>query len=49
MLLDAALEQFMMHQGERLPVVKTVEDPVLLGAVTKTSLLDAYARLSGAA
>ncbi|MBK4737711.1 ClcB-like voltage-gated chloride channel protein [Noviherbaspirillum pedocola] len=49
MLLDAALEQFLMHQGERLPAVKSMDDPVLLGAVTKTSLLDAYARLSGAA
>jgi CIC family chloride channel protein len=49
MRLDAALEQFLMHQGERLPAVKSMDDPVLLGAVTKSSLLDAYARLSGAA
>jgi CIC family chloride channel protein len=48
MRLDAALEQFLSHQGERLPAVKSPDDPVLLGAVTKTSLLDAYARLSGA-
>jgi CIC family chloride channel protein len=47
MPLDAALEHFMLHQGERLPVVKSQADPVLLGAVTKTSLLAAYVRLSG--
>jgi CIC family chloride channel protein len=47
MSLGAALEHFMTHQGERLPVVRAADDPVLLGAVHKTSLLDAYVRLSG--
>jgi CIC family chloride channel protein len=47
--LGTALEHFMTHQGERLPVVRAVDDPVLLGAVHKTSLLDAYVRLSGGA
>ena len=47
MSLGSALEHFMMHQGERLPVVRALDDPVLLGAVHKTSLLDAYVRLSG--
>jgi CIC family chloride channel protein len=47
MSLDSALEYFMTHQGERLPVVRAIDDPVLLGAVHKTSLLDAYVRLSG--
>jgi len=47
MSLDSALEYFMTHQGERLPVVRAGDDPVLLGAVHKTSLLDAYVRLSG--
>ena len=47
MSLGNALEHFMTHQGERLPVVRAADDPVLLGAVHKTSLLDAYVRLSG--
>lgn len=47
MSLGSALEHFMTHQGERLPVVRALDDPVLLGAVHKTSLLDAYVRLSG--
>ena len=47
MSLGTALEYFMTHQGERLPVVRAADDPVLLGAVHKTSLLDAYVRLSG--
>lgn len=47
MSLGTALEHFMTHQGERLPVVRSADDPVLLGAVHKTSLLDAYVRLSG--
>ncbi len=47
MSLGNALEHFMTHQGERLPVVRADDDPVLLGAVHKTSLLDAYVRLSG--
>ena len=47
MSLASALEHFMTHQGERLPVVRALDDPVLLGAVHKTSLLDAYVRLSG--
>ena len=45
MSLDQALQHFLQHQGERLPIVRTLADPELLGAIDKTSLLDAYARL----
>ena len=45
MSLSAALQSFMDHQGERLPVVRSSADPELLGAVYKTSLLDAYCKL----
>lgn len=45
MTLGEAYRQFLAHHGERLPVVQDVDDPVLLGAVYKTALLDAYARL----
>jgi CIC family chloride channel protein len=43
--LDEALQVFLEHQGERLPVVASREKPLLLGTVYKTSLLDAYYRL----
>jgi len=46
MSLGEALERFMLHRGERLPIVQSADDPVLLGAIYKTSLLDAYYRLS---
>jgi CIC family chloride channel protein len=46
MSLSEALQRFMVHQGERLPIVQGTKDPVLLGAIYKTSLLDAYHRLS---
>lgn len=45
MTLADAFEQFLAHHGERLPVVQSLADPLLLGAVYKTALLDAYARL----
>ncbi|MGZ5198165.1 MAG: ClcB-like voltage-gated chloride channel protein [Telluria sp.] len=45
MALPEAFEQFLAHHGERLPVVQSIEDPLLLGVVYKTALLDAYARL----
>ncbi len=45
MSLGKALELFLDHQGERLPIVRSEKDPVLLGAVYKSSLLDAYFRL----
>jgi CIC family chloride channel protein len=45
MALGEAFEQFLAHHGERLPVVQGVADPLLLGVVYKTALLDAYARL----
>ncbi|MCY0387820.1 ClcB-like voltage-gated chloride channel protein [Robbsia sp. Bb-Pol-6] len=45
MSLAAGLERFIAHQGERLPAVRSLAEPVLLGAVYKTSLLDAYFRL----
>jgi CIC family chloride channel protein len=46
MSLGQALQCFMAHHGERLPVVQSVDDPILLGASYKSSLLDAYYRLS---
>ncbi|GGI53936.1 ClcB-like voltage-gated chloride channel protein [Oxalicibacterium solurbis] len=46
MSLSEALQRFLTHQGERLPIVQSSTDPVLLGAIYKTSLLDAYYRLS---
>ncbi|MYM97065.1 ClcB-like voltage-gated chloride channel protein [Duganella vulcania] len=46
MSLDEAFEQFNRHHGERLPAVESRAKPVLLGAVYKTDLLDAYVRLN---
>ena len=46
MSLGDALQYFLVHQGERLPVVQSLEEPILLGVVYKTSLLDAYFRLN---
>jgi CIC family chloride channel protein len=46
MTLSEALQCFMAHQGERLPIIQSLNDPVLLGAIYKTSLLDAYHRLN---
>lgn len=48
MSLGEALQLFLDHQGERLPVIASAEDPRLLGVVFKTSLLDAYFRLDRA-
>jgi len=48
MSLGEALQLFLDHQGERLPVIANAEDPRLLGVVFKTSLLDAYFRLDRA-
>jgi CIC family chloride channel protein len=45
MALEGAYRQFLAHHGERLPVVQNLADPLLLGVVYKTALLDAYARL----
>lgn len=45
MSLHEAFQQFLAHHGERLPAVRDKNDPVLLGVVYKTALLDAYARL----
>ena len=47
MSLKEALNCFLVHQGERLPAIRSADDPQLLGAVFKTSLLDAYHRLNG--
>jgi CIC family chloride channel protein len=46
MALAEAFEQFLVHHGERLPAVQSATDPLLLGVVYKTALLDAYARLN---
>jgi chloride channel protein, CIC family len=46
MSLGVALQHFLAFQGERLPVIERVAQPLLLGVVYKTSLLDAYFRLN---
>lgn len=46
MPLGTALELFMRFQGERLPVISSEAEPTLAGVVYKTSLLDAYRRMS---
>ena len=46
MNLSEAFQHFQVHQGERLPAVQSPENPVFLGTVFKTSLLDAFFRLS---
>jgi CIC family chloride channel protein len=43
--LEAALQVFLGHQSERLPVILSTEQPVLLGVAYKTSLLDTYYHL----
>lgn len=45
MSLGQGLQHFLEHQGERLPVIRSTAEPLLLGAVYKSSLLDAYFRL----
>jgi CIC family chloride channel protein len=47
MSLNEALNCFLAHQGERLPAIRSQDDPQLLGVVYKTALLDAYYRLNG--
>ncbi|KVH73691.1 voltage-gated chloride channel protein ClcB [Burkholderia ubonensis] len=47
MPLGTALELFMGFQGERLPVIESIAEPTLAGVVYKTSLLDAYRRMTG--
>lgn len=49
MPIGEALQHFLAFQGERLPVVASLDAPKLLGAVYKTSLLDAYRRMNPAA
>jgi chloride channel protein, CIC family len=44
--LGEALQHFLAFQGERLPVIENKTQPLLLGVVYKTSLLDAYFRLN---
>ncbi|KNH09929.1 Chloride channel protein [Candidatus Burkholderia brachyanthoides] len=46
MSLGEALQHFLTFQGERLPVIEQKSEPLLLGVVYKTSLLDAYFRLN---
>ncbi len=46
MSLGEALQHFLAFQGERLPVIEKKTQPLLLGVVYKTSLLDAYFRLN---
>ncbi|WP_179404603.1 ClcB-like voltage-gated chloride channel protein [Burkholderia guangdongensis] len=47
MPLGTALELFMGFQGERLPVIESDAEPTLAGVVYKTSLLDAYRKMTG--
>jgi CIC family chloride channel protein len=46
MAIGDALAMFLAHQGERLPVVESRGNPVLLGVVYKSLILDTYVRLS---
>lgn len=46
MSLGEALQRFMEHRGERLPVIESTARPVLLGVVAKSRLLATYVRLS---
>ena len=46
MSLNEALQCFMAHQGERLPVIRGEHDKTLLGVVYKSSLLDAFFKMS---
>jgi CIC family chloride channel protein len=43
--LGEALQAFLGHQSERLPVIRSSQEPVLPGVAYKTSLLDTYYRL----
>jgi len=44
--LGEALQRFLDHLGERLPVIESAGNPVLLGIVAKSALLATYVRLS---
>ncbi|CAB3772012.1 Voltage-gated ClC-type chloride channel ClcB [Paraburkholderia humisilvae] len=46
MSLGVALQHFLAHQGERLPVIESLARPKLTGVVYKSSLLDAYFRMN---
>jgi chloride channel protein, CIC family len=46
MSLGEALQHFMQHMGERLPVVQSAAEPMLLGVVYKSTVLDACFQLS---
>jgi CIC family chloride channel protein len=46
MNLGQALQRFMEHRGERLPVIESTGNPLLLGVVAKSTLLATYVRLS---
>ncbi|MET3494934.1 ClcB-like voltage-gated chloride channel protein [Variovorax boronicumulans] len=44
--LAEALQRFMEHRGERLPVIESAAQPVLIGVAAKSVLLATYVRLS---
>jgi CIC family chloride channel protein len=44
--LGEALQRFLDHLGERLPVIESADNPALLGVVAKSALLATYVRLS---
>jgi chloride channel protein, CIC family len=46
--LGEALQRFLDHLGERLPLIESAANPVLLGVVAKSALLATYVRLSEA-
>jgi len=44
--LGEALQRFLEHRGERLPVIESEANPMLLGVAAKSALLATYVRLS---
>jgi CIC family chloride channel protein len=44
--LGEALQRFLEHRGERLPVIESAGQPLLLGVAAKSALLATYVRLS---
>jgi CIC family chloride channel protein len=48
MKLGDALQRFFTHRGERLPVVESIEQPRLIGTVSKSDLLMQIQSAAGA-
>ena len=45
MQLSDAVERFLRHTGERLPAVQSAENPIFLGTVAKSTLLQTFCHL----